>query len=128
MIPRLRIIAGPNGSGKTTITQSLLKKKYITGAYINADEILTEWLGAEFVESFDGVELKERRFFWFATPEGFVFAGQISLKEALAMASAVISFLCAVFYLGVNYSAPVIAFVSAVRLATTTFVKSAMGF
>jgi predicted ABC-type ATPase len=37
-VRRLRIFAGPNGSGKTTIVNDL-KTRYSFGAYINADDI-----------------------------------------------------------------------------------------
>lgn len=44
--PRLLIIAGPNGSGKTTITSQVLKHDWVQGcAYINADFIAYEELG-----------------------------------------------------------------------------------
>lgn len=41
--PVLAVIAGPNGSGKTTITNALLKHKWLKGCtYINPDEIAQE--------------------------------------------------------------------------------------
>jgi len=41
--PVLGVVAGPNGSGKTTITEEILKHKWLTGcAYINPDNIAQE--------------------------------------------------------------------------------------
>jgi predicted ABC-type ATPase len=38
--PNLIIIAGPNGSGKTTITEQILKHQWVEGCvYLNPDEI-----------------------------------------------------------------------------------------
>lgn len=37
-IKRMRVFAGPNGSGKTTIVKSL-KDKINYGVYVNADDI-----------------------------------------------------------------------------------------
>jgi predicted ABC-type ATPase len=37
---RMRVFAGPNGSGKTTIINSLhFEKKILFGVYVNADDI-----------------------------------------------------------------------------------------
>ena len=44
---RIRIIAGPNGSGKTTILRKL-KLNYFTGPYVNADDILVALSNASF--------------------------------------------------------------------------------
>jgi predicted ABC-type ATPase len=39
-IKRMRVFAGPNGSGKTTIFKGILKDSNINlGVYVNADEI-----------------------------------------------------------------------------------------
>jgi predicted ABC-type ATPase len=44
--PKLIIIAGPNGSGKTTITNQILKHEWIEGCkYINPDNIAKEVYG-----------------------------------------------------------------------------------
>ena len=44
--PTLIIIAGPNGSGKTTITSKVLKHEWVEGCvYINPDEIAKEIFG-----------------------------------------------------------------------------------
>lgn len=44
--PRLLVIAGPNGSGKTTITSQILKHEWVEGCtYINADFIARFELG-----------------------------------------------------------------------------------
>jgi predicted ABC-type ATPase len=44
--PTLIIIAGPNGSGKTTITSKILKHEWVTNCiYINPDEIAKEKFG-----------------------------------------------------------------------------------
>ena len=44
--PALIIVAGPNGSGKTTITKELLEHEWLTNAtYINADEIAQNQFG-----------------------------------------------------------------------------------
>lgn len=42
--PKLVVIAGPNGSGKTTITDLLRSQGYDLGEYINPDEITLELL------------------------------------------------------------------------------------
>ncbi|MBF0405957.1 MAG: zeta toxin family protein [Candidatus Riflebacteria bacterium] len=44
--PRLVIVAGPNGSGKTTITEKLLRHEWMEGCeYINPDFIAQEEFG-----------------------------------------------------------------------------------
>lgn len=44
--PRLIIVAGPNGSGKTTITEKLLRHEWMNGCeYINPDFIARDELG-----------------------------------------------------------------------------------
>lgn len=44
--PSLIIIAGPNGSGKTSLTSQLLKHEWIEGCiYINPDNIAQEEFG-----------------------------------------------------------------------------------
>lgn len=44
--PTLIIIAGPNGSGKTTITSQILKHEWIVNSiYINPDEIAQNQFG-----------------------------------------------------------------------------------
>ena len=44
--PILIVIAGPNGSGKTTITSRLLKSEWLEDAvYINPDNVAQEKLG-----------------------------------------------------------------------------------
>lgn len=44
--PELIIIAGPNGSGKTTITQKLLHHEWASGTtYINPDQVAEEMFG-----------------------------------------------------------------------------------
>lgn len=39
LVPRLRMFAGPNGSGKTTIKNELQRPPNWFGIYINPDEI-----------------------------------------------------------------------------------------
>lgn len=53
--PRLLIIAGPDGSGKTTITSQVLKHEWMQGcAHVNADFIdynkLGDWNSPETVQ------------------------------------------------------------------------------
>ncbi len=44
--PELIVIAGPNGSGKTTITQQFLHHEWSEGTtYINPDQIAKEMFG-----------------------------------------------------------------------------------
>lgn len=44
--PKLLVIAGPNGSGKTTITSQILKHDWVQGCvYINPDNIAQDELG-----------------------------------------------------------------------------------
>ena len=44
--PKLLIIAGPNGSGKTSVTQKILKHEWIEGCeYINPDNIARDVFG-----------------------------------------------------------------------------------
>lgn len=44
--PKLLIIAGPNGSGKTSVTGKILKHEWIDGCvYINPDNIAQEMFG-----------------------------------------------------------------------------------
>jgi len=44
--PKLLIIAGPNGSGKTSVTGKILKHKWVEGCkYINPDVIAQENFG-----------------------------------------------------------------------------------
>lgn len=49
---RLRIFAGPNGSGKTTILK-LIDDSYDLGVYINADEIEKQLRENSFIDLFD---------------------------------------------------------------------------
>jgi predicted ABC-type ATPase len=63
--PKLIIIAGPNGSGKTTITNQILKHHWIEGCkYINPDNIAKEvygdWNNAENVMKAALLATKER--------------------------------------------------------------------
>ena len=62
--PTLIIIAGPNGSGKTSITSQILKHEWIEGCvYINPDNIAQEefgdWNNPE--NSLKAAQLAERR-------------------------------------------------------------------
>ncbi len=41
---RLRLIAGPNGVGKSTFTTEVLRKHVGLGEYINPDEIAAKFL------------------------------------------------------------------------------------
>ena len=44
--PKLLIVAGPNGSGKTSVTDKILKHKWIEGCeYINPDNIAKDVFG-----------------------------------------------------------------------------------
>lgn len=43
--PRIIVFAGPNGSGKTTITESLKHQGAFPATYINADDIARTELG-----------------------------------------------------------------------------------
>lgn len=44
--PKLLVIAGPNGSGKTSITKQILKHEWVEGcAYINPDDIAQQEFG-----------------------------------------------------------------------------------
>jgi predicted ABC-type ATPase len=43
--PRLVVIAGPNGSGKTSLTRFFVKRGFDLGVYINPDDIATELEG-----------------------------------------------------------------------------------
>lgn len=44
--PKLIVIAGPNGSGKTSVTTQILKHDWVTGCmYINPDNIAQEQFG-----------------------------------------------------------------------------------
>lgn len=44
--PKLLVIAGPNGSGKTSITKQILKHEWVEGcAYINPDDIAQHEFG-----------------------------------------------------------------------------------
>ena len=43
--PVLIVIAGPNGSGKTTITSKILRHEWLEGAvYVNPDQVATTYL------------------------------------------------------------------------------------
>ena len=45
---RIRVFAGPNGSGKTSL-YSVVSKTYNSGIFINADEIeIWQWLGLSY--------------------------------------------------------------------------------
>ena len=44
--PVLIVIAGPNGSGKTTITSKILKHEWLEGAvYVNPDQVAQAIIG-----------------------------------------------------------------------------------
>lgn len=44
--PKLIVIAGPNGSGKTSVTSQILKHEWVEGCiYINPDNIAQEQFG-----------------------------------------------------------------------------------
>lgn len=53
--PFLLVIAGPNGSGKTTITNALRAKDYDFGEYINPDEITQALLASNLSPSTQAV-------------------------------------------------------------------------
>ena len=47
--PVLIVIAGPNGSGKTTITSKILKHEWLENAlYINPDQVAQDRFGQPF--------------------------------------------------------------------------------
>jgi predicted ABC-type ATPase len=44
--PKLLIVAGPNGSGKTTVTRSILSHEWMSGCeYINPDDVARDMFG-----------------------------------------------------------------------------------
>ena len=44
--PVLIVIAGPNGSGKTTITSKILRHEWLEGAiYVNPDQVVQDRFG-----------------------------------------------------------------------------------
>jgi len=46
LMPKLIVVAGPNGSGKTTITEKLLRHEWMEGCvYINPDFIAQQEFG-----------------------------------------------------------------------------------
>lgn len=48
-LPEMIVIAGPNGSGKTSVTQKFLHHEWAEGTlYINPDEIAKDFLATEF--------------------------------------------------------------------------------
>lgn len=60
---RMRVFAGPNGSGKTTIFKGMLHDKAISlGIYVNADEIEADWIknGSVCFDAFD-LEVSEEQ-------------------------------------------------------------------
>lgn len=43
-IPELVLVAGPNGSGKTTVVEAYLADRFPSWPRLNADQLLAEWV------------------------------------------------------------------------------------
>jgi predicted ABC-type ATPase len=85
--PRLIIVAGPNGSGKTTITEKLLRHEWMDGCeYINPDFIARDELGdwttrESFIKAANIAE--ERRNKFLARGKSIAFETVFSSQEKL---------------------------------------------
>jgi predicted ABC-type ATPase len=85
--PRLIIVAGPNGSGKTTITEKLLRHEWMDGCeYINPDFIARDELGdwttrESFIKAANIAE--ERRNKFLAEGKSIAFETVFSSREKL---------------------------------------------
>jgi len=78
--PVLIVIAGPNGSGKTTITSKILKHEWLEGAvYINPDNVAQE------------------RFGDWNSPKAVMQAAQYCEISSAVLVRLVISFACSLF-------------------------------
>jgi predicted ABC-type ATPase len=85
--PTLIVIAGPNGSGKTSITTQILKYEWIKGCvYINPDQIAQEefgdWNNSENV--FKAAKLaEERRLNCISNKESLIFETVFSASDKI---------------------------------------------
>lgn len=85
--PTLIVIAGPNGSGKTSITTQILKHEWIKGCfYINPDQIAQEefgdWNNSENV--FKAAKLaEERRLNCISNMESLIFETVFSASDKI---------------------------------------------
>jgi len=76
---RLRIFAGPNGSGKTRLHE-MIRNQYTTGPYINADIILQSLEAGQFDFSIYKVSNPEDIILTFENPTGILSKSSI-LKD-----------------------------------------------
>ena len=107
--PVLILIAGPNGSGKTSVTEEILKHKWIEDCvYINADIIANEQFGgwnsneavlkaAQFAQNYRDECIENKRSFIFET----VFSAQEKIDFVIKAKKA--GFFIRLFFVGTNH-------------------------
>lgn len=107
--PKLLIIAGPNGSGKTSITTQILKHHWVDGcAYINPDEIaqneLGDWNSQELVLQAATIA-KDRREDCLTNRKSLIFETVFSSEEKLNYLHRAksLGFFTRLFFVGTNH-------------------------
>lgn len=109
--PRLIVIAGPNGSGKTSVTSQILKHEWVEGCYyINPDNIAQEqfgdWNSPEAVLKAAQLATKQREN-CMKNKESFIFETVFSAEDKVSFLERAkeAGFFIRLFFVGTNHPA-----------------------